>query len=126
MPSKKYYQLFIYLLKISYQYKTNFCLIDCYYFNRWFTERLARNKVCLENAFVTSTGCLNLRGTVRVVNINFEKQVIVRYTSDKWNTISEALCTYVDGSSDGYSDRFGFTIPASNIQIGQRIEFALK
>ncbi|XP_014243895.1 glycogen-binding subunit 76A [Cimex lectularius] len=91
-----------------------------------FTEKLAYNKVCLENAFITNTISLNVRGTIRVVNVHFEKKVTVRYSTDKWKTFVDTISQYLEGSSDGFSDRFSFTLPASDMSVGQRMEFAIK
>lgn len=91
-----------------------------------FPERLARNKVCLENAYVASTLGLFIRGTIRVVNLDFTKHVAVRYSSDKWKSFTEIQATYVDSPHDGFSDRFGFTIPIYSMDVGSRLEFAVK
>ncbi|KAF8267038.1 putative phosphatase regulatory subunit-domain-containing protein [Lactarius quietus] len=53
-----------------------------------------------------------LRGTVRVRNIAYEKNVAVRFTTDGWTTISEAHARYVGPAPDsGTWDLFAFTIP---------------
>lgn len=91
-----------------------------------FPDRLARTKVCLENAYVTNTLGLFIRGTIRVVNIDFSKHVAVRYSCDRWRSFTEIQATYVDTPHDGFSDRFGFTIPVFSMDVGSRLEFALK
>jgi len=92
----------------------------------YFTERLSRNKVCLENAYFTNTFTLSIRGTVRVVNLDFHKAVLIRYSVDKWKTFKDAQTTYVQNSCDGFSDKFVFTINADCLSVGQRLEFAVK
>ncbi|KAH9963065.1 putative phosphatase regulatory subunit-domain-containing protein [Russula compacta] len=53
-----------------------------------------------------------LRGTVRVRNIAYEKDVTARFTLDGWTTVSEAHAWYTGSaaSDDGTWDRFAFTI----------------
>ncbi|KAL8179575.1 UNVERIFIED_CONTAM: hypothetical protein K2H54_068609 [Gekko kuhli] len=46
-----------------------------------FPSRLRQQRVCLERV---SSSDLGLNGTVRVVNVAFEKQVAVRYTFNHW------------------------------------------
>ncbi|XP_014279253.1 glycogen-binding subunit 76A isoform X2 [Halyomorpha halys] len=91
-----------------------------------FVDRLTKSKVCLENAYATTTLGLKIRGTVKVVNLDYHKQVAVRYSGDKWRSFTEIQASYVDTSHDGFSDRFGFTIPIFALDLGQRLEFAIK
>lgn len=91
-----------------------------------FTDRLTQNKLCLENAYFTSTLGLKIRGTIRVVNLDFQKEVAVRYSGDRWRSFTEIQASYVDTPHDGFSDRFGFTVHLFSVDFGQRIEFAVK
>ncbi|KAI9501504.1 putative phosphatase regulatory subunit-domain-containing protein [Coemansia spiralis] len=56
-----------------------------------------------------------LRGTIKVHNIAFEKNVVVRYSFDQWRTVEEAPATYArtlldsQGNRPGV-DRFTFTL----------------
>ena len=89
-----------------------------------FLELVKQQKICLETACLVDDSCLS--GVVRVLNIDFHKSVLVRYTMDEWKTHSDQLATYVPGSCDGLSDRFTFSIPcAQSLQVGQRFIFAL-
>lgn len=63
-----------------------------------------------------------VHGIVRVLNIDYEKEVCVRWTHDNWKTSHNSTCTYCTGSSDGKTDRFAFTLPAN----GDDIQFAIK
>lgn len=92
-----------------------------------FIDRLTRQKVCLENAFVTNTNCLNIRGTVRVVNLDFHKQVTARLSKDRWHSNQDVPCKYLESCPDGgFSDRFTFIIPGDDVMTGCRLEIALK
>ena len=89
-----------------------------------FLEMVKQQKICLETACLVDD--TSLSGVVRVLNIDFHKSVLVRYTTDEWKTHSDQLATYVPGSCDGLSDRFTFSIPcAQSLQVGQRFIFAL-
>lgn len=89
-----------------------------------FLEKVKRQKVCLETACMMDES--KLRGVVRVLNIDFHKSVLIRYTTDEWRTQGDQLAAYVPDSCDGLSDRFTFTIAgAQSMQPGQRLMFAL-
>jgi Carbohydrate/starch-binding module (family 21) len=66
-----------------------------------------------------------MRGVVRVLNIDFHKSVMVRFTTDDWKTFSDVPATYVPASCDGLSDRFNFALFAYRLQPGQRLFSAL-
>ncbi|XP_031560288.1 protein phosphatase 1 regulatory subunit 3B-like [Actinia tenebrosa] len=89
-----------------------------------FRERIEKQFVCLENA-VTSQN--SLMGTIKVMNIAFHKEVFVRYTLDSWNSHTDVMCSYVQDSNDGITDRFSFaiTIPEYFIASGDSFEFAV-
>ncbi|XP_059488497.1 glycogen-binding subunit 76A isoform X2 [Neocloeon triangulifer] len=89
-----------------------------------FLDRLRSQRVCLENACVGDT--MSITGTVRVLNIEFHKSVHVRYTLDNWDNFADLQASYVAGSSDGFSDKFSFILYANTLDIGQRIEFAVR
>ncbi|CAE6514801.1 unnamed protein product [Rhizoctonia solani] len=65
-----------------------------------------------------------LHGTVLVRNVAFSKTVVVRYTTDNWETASEINATYnsslppgiVPGSIDAPWDKFTFTIKLDDIE----------
>lgn len=91
-----------------------------------FLEVVREKNVCLENVMVTDPICLTISGTVRVRNLDFNKSVHVRYTLDAWQTYSDFQAMYIQNSCDGFSDKFCFTIFGNSLQIGQRIEMAVR
>lgn len=88
-----------------------------------FLELVRDQSVCLENVV---TSCLSISGTVRVRNLDFNKSVHVRYTLDAWQTYNDFQAMYIPNSCDGFSDKFTFTIFGNALQIGQRIEMAVR
>ncbi|XP_043228047.1 glycogen-binding subunit 76A-like [Amphibalanus amphitrite] len=89
-----------------------------------FEERLRRDKVCLIGV-TTHQEDWSVRGVVRVLNMDYYKSVCVRYTLDEWRTWSDATASYVQGSCDGFADRFHFTLYCSTLAAGQRLHFAI-
>jgi protein phosphatase 1 regulatory subunit 3A/B/C/D/E len=89
-----------------------------------FLERVKRQKISLETASMIDDS--RLRGVVRVLNVDFHKSVLIRFTVDEWRTQSDQLATYVPNSCDGLSDRFTFNLAgAQSMQPGQRLIFAI-
>ncbi|XP_074144840.1 protein phosphatase 1 regulatory subunit 3D [Sminthopsis crassicaudata] len=88
-----------------------------------FSTRLQGQRVCLER--VTSSD-LGLSGTIRVINVAFEKQVTVRYTYNCWRTQQEAGACW--RSSDGDSDVFIFCVPVPPYILGLSsvVQFAIR
>lgn len=91
-----------------------------------FLDRVREKQVNLENAAVTDPINLTITGTVRVRNLDFHKSVYLRYTTDNWRSFSDLQASYVENSCDGFSDKFTFTIYGTSVQIGQRIEMAVR
>ncbi|KAL1129258.1 hypothetical protein AAG570_013787 [Ranatra chinensis] len=91
-----------------------------------FMERLNYCKVCLECASVTDINLFTVTGTVRVVNLAFHKAVWIRYTRDNWKTFVDLPAKYVDNSCDGFSDKFRFVLFAHTLNVGDRLEFAVR
>ncbi|XP_065352184.1 glycogen-binding subunit 76A isoform X3 [Cloeon dipterum] len=89
-----------------------------------FLDRLRTQRLCLENAYLNEM--MSVTGTVRVLNIEFHKSVHVRYTLDNWENFADLQASYVSGSSDGFSDKFSFIVYANTLDIGQRLEFAVR
>ncbi|OTF69885.1 phosphatase 1 regulatory subunit 3C-like protein, partial [Euroglyphus maynei] len=75
-----------------------------------FMERVRANKICLENCLLSgptgSNHVFKINCIVRVLNVCFQKQVILRYTTNEWLTWTEVPATYVPNSNDGFSDKF--------------------
>jgi protein phosphatase 1 regulatory subunit 3A/B/C/D/E len=91
-----------------------------------FLERLRDSQVCLENAAVTDPVNLTISGCVRVRNLDFHKSVHIRYTLDNWRTYSDLTGSYVENSCDGFSDKFSFIFFGNSLQIGGRVEMAIR
>lgn len=91
-----------------------------------FIDRVRDDFVCLENAMVTDTVSYSISGTARVRNLDFHKSVHVRYTLDGWKTFADLQATYFPNSCDGFSDKFSFVLYAHTVQVGQRLEFAIR
>ncbi|CAG9793938.1 unnamed protein product [Diatraea saccharalis] len=90
------------------------------------TEKLERLNVCLESARVCDGVHVTICGSVRVRNLDFHKTVHIRYSMNRWKTYTDLQTTYVQGSCDGYSDRFQFVLYAPSITSGQRLELAVR
>lgn len=94
--------------------------------SRNFMEKLRSNSVCLESASVTDPNLFMITGVVRVVNLGFHKEVIVRYSDDSWLTHNDVQARYLPNSCDGFSDKFSFILFANGLEIGKRLELALR
>uniref|UniRef100_A0AC35U8B4 CBM21 domain-containing protein n=1 Tax=Rhabditophanes sp. KR3021 TaxID=114890 RepID=A0AC35U8B4_9BILA len=71
-----------------------------------FRESLEKNKVALENV-VLKNDHHRMSGTIKVVNLSFEKKVFLRLTTDGWKTFSDKVATYQPSNSKLY-DTFCF------------------
>lgn len=91
-----------------------------------FLERVKEQQVCLENALVADPNALSVSGTVRVRNLDFNKSVHIRYSLDSWKSFADLQAIYLPNSCDGFSDKFSFLLYANNLQVGQRLEFAIR
>lgn len=102
-----------------------------------FMERVRTNKICLENCLLSgptgSNYVFSINCIVRVLNVCFNKQVILRYTTNEWLTWIEVPGTYVPNSNDGFSDKFSvnFVLAVNSnghqtMMPGQRLMFAIR
>lgn len=91
-----------------------------------FLEIVREKNVCLENVMVEDPVSFAIRGTVRVRNLDYHKSVHVRYTIDSWKSYSDLQATYVQNSCDGFSDKFTFLLYAHTLNVGERLEFAVR
>ena len=78
-----------------------------------FRESLDRNKVCLENVILRNS---TVEGTVKVVNLGYDKKIVLRYTVDDWSTIQEVSASYVQAGQTGPNNiydtfSFEFSVP---------------
>lgn len=89
-----------------------------------FRAKLAESMVTLENCGVTDQA---LRGTARVRNISFQKDVRVRITFDSWQSYRDVACTYLRKRFGGpHTDVFEFDINIPKVLDAKRkIEFCL-
>ncbi|XP_050351557.1 glycogen-binding subunit 76A isoform X2 [Nymphalis io] len=101
-------------------------LVPLFQLTRDVTEKLEKQTVCLESSRVCDGVHVTICGSVRVRNLDFHKTVHIRYTMNRWRTYTDLQATYVQGSCDGYSDRFQFVLYAPCISSGQRLELAVR
>ncbi|CAH2091036.1 unnamed protein product [Euphydryas editha] len=101
-------------------------LVPLFQLSRDVTEKLEKQNVCLESSRVCDGVHVTICGSVRVRNLDFHKTVHIRYTMNRWKTYTDLQATYVQGSCDGYSDRFQFVLYAPCISSGQRLELAVR
>lgn len=94
-----------------------------------FRRKLDIDAVSLENVIIREFE-QNIIGTVKVKNLAYDKQVIVRTSSDDWNTHEDVYCTFVEQPGNGplvalvLYDTFKFkiTLPIKS----DKIEFCVK
>lgn len=91
-----------------------------------FLDIVQEQNVAMENAAVTDPICLTITGSVRVRNLDFHKSVHLRYSTDSWRSYADLQATYVDNSCDGFSDKFTFILFGNALQVGERIEIAVR
>uniref|UniRef100_A0A224Z571 Protein phosphatase 1 regulatory subunit 3A/B/C/D/E n=1 Tax=Rhipicephalus zambeziensis TaxID=60191 RepID=A0A224Z571_9ACAR len=90
-----------------------------------FMTRLTSQRVCLES--VVSSGCA-LHAVIRVLNVAFEKLVVLRYSLDNWRSFCDLRAVYLPGSSDGISDRFGVDVyltPQGEAQVQMCVRYVV-
>ncbi|XP_075181957.1 protein phosphatase 1 regulatory subunit 3E-like [Anomaloglossus baeobatrachus] len=89
-----------------------------------FLDLVRQRRVCLETI---TTDPFSVSGDLRVLNLSYEKEVMVRYTIDSWNTSSEVIASYQRGYSDRYSDRFSFKLLCPTLLNKEgMMEFAIR
>lgn len=91
-----------------------------------FQARLQRQLVCLERVTCSDLG---ISGSVRVCNVAFEKQVVVRYTFSGWHSAHEVAARWrgpagTQGTEDVFA--FGFPVPPFMLARGSLVHFALR
>ncbi|NWY39992.1 PR3CB phosphatase, partial [Sylvia atricapilla] len=89
-----------------------------------FRSSLQSNFVCLESCVIQDRA---LSGTVKVRNIEYEKKVKVRITSDGWKSFRDISCQYMHssyGSADTDIFSFELTLPKPSISH-QGTEFCI-
>ncbi len=83
-------------------------------------DGIVQKRVSVESFTCTEHG--NVTGTIKVCNLAYDKQVLVRYSQNGWITSSNSEARYK--SSSGESDQFQFQIPF-NISVSHYLEFAV-
>lgn len=101
-------------------------LVPLFQLPRDFNDQLETQNVCMESARVCDGVHVTICGSVRVRNLDFHKTVHIRYTMNRWKTYTDLQATYVQGSCDGFSDRFQFVLYLPCISSGQRLELAVR
>lgn len=95
-----------------------------------FKLKLDRENVCLENVVIEENKAI-IRGTIKVRNLSFHKDVLVRYTSNGWITTNDQVAIYIPApttSSSSYDiyDRFGFEVPLPDGNSADKLEFCIR
>ncbi|XP_051884328.1 protein phosphatase 1 regulatory subunit 3D [Pristis pectinata] len=89
-----------------------------------FLERVRRDKVCLESI---STDQFSLLGLIRVSNVAYEKQVVVRYTLNQWTSYVDIGASHSAHSADGQTDTFCFKLVTPLfLDTGGTLQFAIR
>ena len=87
-----------------------------------FIEKTLSQKVLLEGAIVEQSF---IHGKVRVTNMAYDKEVVVRWTRNNWRTFRESSCSYCPGLyNGGQTDRFSFLLPTT--VEDNEIEFVIR
>lgn len=89
----------------------------------FFLDRVRQQKVCLEDVVLSGS---RVSGVVRVLNLGFEKQVLLRYTTNEWASHADLSAEYVPSSCDGFSDKFSFSLDLPHLTAGQRMHFCVR
>ncbi|KAJ0064508.1 hypothetical protein NL108_009468 [Boleophthalmus pectinirostris] len=96
-----------------------------------FLHRLEQQKVCLDRVMCFELGII---GDAQVLNLNFEKEVIARYSFTEWKSSTETQATWVSSITKMLErggqlscDTFRFHLPVPPfLQPGAVLEFALR
>ncbi len=88
-----------------------------------FYDRVQSQNVLLECVTIKQSF---VHGTVRVMNIAYHKDLVVRWTQNNWTTTRESHCTYSPGllNADRLTDRFTFVLPM--VAKDNKIEFVIQ
>nr|XP_002736154.1 PREDICTED: glycogen-binding subunit 76A-like [Saccoglossus kowalevskii] len=89
-----------------------------------YLKLVREKKVYLETLVVAED--MAVLGKVRVENISYQKNVIVRFTTNDWKKYYDIPGAYVQNSSDGTTDQFSFTISLpKTFSAGSYFQFAV-
>ncbi|XP_039624504.1 protein phosphatase 1 regulatory subunit 3C-B-like [Polypterus senegalus] len=88
-----------------------------------FRSRLHQNCVGLESCSIHER---SINGTVKVLNMCFEKAVFIRITFDSWGSFRDIPCVYMHhGYGGADTDTFTFDIALPDLNPKERIEFCI-
>ncbi|XP_070815857.1 protein phosphatase 1, regulatory subunit 3Db [Chaetodon trifascialis] len=94
-----------------------------------FLTRLCTQSVCLEQVLCSEQG---ITGTIQVLNLAYEKEVIVRYSFTNWRTLTQTTASWVSRGCHAESEapetdvfRFRLPVPPFILQPGAILEFAI-
>nr|XP_020645341.1 protein phosphatase 1 regulatory subunit 3A isoform X2 [Pogona vitticeps] len=90
-------------------------------------QKVRAQKLWLESVeFLPGITCM--KGTIRVLNVSFQKLVYVRMSLDSWLTYYDILGEYVPNSCDGETDQFLFkiTLVPPYQRDGTKVEFCIR
>ena len=88
-------------------------------------KKVEMQKICLEKTELLESA---VRGTACVDNLSYKKDVIVRFTFDKWRTQQDVQGAFHSHSREQNFDRFVFEIPIPNDATAPKnfkVEFAV-
>ncbi|KAK2851249.1 hypothetical protein Q5P01_007525 [Channa striata] len=97
-----------------------------------FLHRLCEQKVCLERILCFELGVI---GITQVLNLDFEKDVIARYSFTEWKSCTETKASWVSSMTNTWEeggrslscDTFHFRLPIPPfLQPGAVLEFAIQ
>ena len=83
-----------------------------------FFNRVSRDCVCMES-IREEPRCLH--GIVRVSNLSYSKEVIIRWTHDNWRTSHDTHAVFL--SNHGATDRFAFELPINGDDVSFAIQY---
>lgn len=94
-----------------------------------FLEHLRRQRVCLEQVLCSEQG---ITGTIRVLNLAYEKKVTVHYSFTSWRIHTETTASWVSsgnratpGAPETDLFRFRLPVPPFILEPGTILEFAI-
>ncbi|XP_047439396.1 protein phosphatase 1 regulatory subunit 3D-like [Mugil cephalus] len=91
-----------------------------------FQKRLQTQSVCLEQVLCLEQG---ITGSIRVLNLAYEKQVRVHYSFTNWRTHADTTASWVSSGEPNVPEtdifRFLLPVPPFILQPGAMLEFAI-
>lgn len=88
-----------------------------------FMNRVSSQQISLESVSLNNQGTI-IHGSVRVSNIAYDKEVVVRWTRNNWLSFRESQCLYCNTSDNRVTDRFAFSLILSDTH--SNVEFIIR